>query len=110
VAELLSQPPVERSTVTVWSASPLRLREELDFDAGLITAYGYEVYRGTDRLYWYDDFPHANDPTLASTFPHHKHVPPNIKRNRIPAPEMSFTEPNLPALIQEIEVLIQLEK
>jgi hypothetical protein len=126
VAELLSQPPVERSTVTVWSASPytgvaegevffannlrLRLREELDFDAGLITAYGYEVYRGTDRLYWYDDFPHPNDPTLASTFPHHKHVPPNIKRNRIPAPEMSFTEPNLPALVQEIEALIQSEK
>lgn len=126
VAELLSKPPVERSTVTVWSASPytgvaegeiffannlrLRIREELDFDAGLITAYGYEVYRGTDRLYWYDDFPHPNDPTLASTFPHHKHVPPNIKRNRIPAPEMSFTEPNLPALVQEIEALIQSDK
>jgi hypothetical protein len=126
VAELLSRPPVERSTVTVWSASPytgvaegevffannfrLRIREELDFDAGLITAYGYEVYRATDRLYWYDDFPHPNDPTLASTFPHHKHVPPNIKRNRIPAPEISFTEPNLPALIQEVEVLIQSDK
>jgi hypothetical protein len=122
VAELLSRAPVERSTVTVWSASPytgvaegevffgndlrLRIREELDFEAGLITAYGYEVYRGTDRLYWYDDFPHPNDPTLAPTFPHHKHVPPNIKHNRIPAPEMSFTEPNLPALIQEIESLI----
>jgi hypothetical protein len=123
VAELLNRPPVERSTVTVWSASPytgvaegevffsnnlrLRIREELDFDAGLITAYGYEVYRETDRLYWYDDFPHPDDPTLASTFPHHKHVPPNIKRNRIPAPEISFTEPNLPVLLQEIEVLIQ---
>jgi len=126
VAELLGQPPVKRSTVTVWSASPytgvakgevffannlrLRIREELDFDAGLITAYGYEVYRGTDRLYWYDDFPQPNDPTLASTFPHHKHVPPNIKRNRIPAPKMSFTEPNLPALVQEIETLIQSDK
>ena len=126
VADLLSQPPVERSTVTVWSASPytgvaegevffannlrLRMREELDFEAGLITAYGYEVYRGADRLYWYDDFPHPNDPTLASTFPHHKHVPPNIKRNRIPAPEMSFSEPNLPVLIQEIEALIQSDK
>lgn len=126
VAELLSQPPVERSTVTVWSASPytgvaegevffannlrLRIREELDFDAGLITAYGYEVYRETERLYWYDDFPHPNDPTLASTFPHHKHVSPNIKRNRIPAPAISFTEPNLPTLIQEIEALIQADQ
>lgn len=54
VVQLLSQPPVERSTVTV--------------------------------------------------------VPPNIKRNRIPAPEMSFTESNLPVLIQDIEVLIQSDK
>jgi len=126
MAELLSQSPVKRSTVTDWSASPytgvaegeiffsdnlrLRIREELDFDAGLITAYGYEVYRGTERLYWYDDFPHPNDLTLASTFPHHKHVPPNIKHNRVPAPEIRFTEPNLPVLIQEIEVLIKLSK
>ncbi len=120
-AELLDRPTVERSTVTVWSDSPytgvvegevffsngirLRLRKELDFDAGLITSYGYEVYRGEERLYWYDDFPHPNDPTLASSFPHHKHMPPNIKRNRVPAPEISFTRPNLPVLIREIEKL-----
>lgn len=119
VAELLHRPTVERSTIAVWSDSRytgiaegeaffsnglrLRLREELDFDAGLITSYGYEVYRGTERLYWYDDFPHLNDPDLATTFPHHKHVPPDIKHNRVPAPEMSFTRPNLPALIREIE-------
>ena len=53
----------------------LRVREELDFDAGLIASYGYEVYRGDERLYWYDDFPHPNDSALASTFPHHKHAP-----------------------------------
>jgi len=119
VAELLSRPTVERSTVAVWSDSPytgiaegevffssgirLRMREELDFEAGLITSYGYEVYRGEERLYWYDDFPHPNDPVLASTFPHHKHVPPDIRRHRIPAPKMSFTQPNLPALTEEIE-------
>ncbi len=123
VAKLLHRPPVEHSTVAVWSDSPytgvaegevffsndirLRIREELDFDADLITSYGYEVYRGKERLYWYDDFPHPNDPTLASTHPHHKHVPPNIKRNRIPAPQMSFIKPNLSALIQEIEALIK---
>ena len=121
VAELLDRSSVERSTVVVWSASPytgiaegevyfshgirLRLREELDFDAGLITSYGYEVYRHDERLYWYDDFPHPNDPKLAATMPHHKHVPPDIKHNRIPAPNMSFEHPNLPALIQEIEEL-----
>ena len=122
VAELLDRPTVERSTVAVWSTSPytgvaegeiffsqrlrLRIREELDFDAGFITSYGYEVYQGEERLYWYDDFPHPNDATLASTFPHHKHVPPDIKRHRIPASEMSFTRPNLPLLIQEIEELL----
>jgi hypothetical protein len=79
------------------------MREELDFDAGLITSYGYEVYRHGERLYWYDDFPHPNDPILASTFPHHKHIQPDIKHNRIPAPEMSFTQPNLPVIIREIE-------
>jgi len=121
VAELLGRPTVQRSTVVVWSASPytgiaegevffsqgfrLRLREELDFAASLITAYGYEVYEGEERLYWYDDFPHPHDPTLAATFPHHKHVPPDMRRNRVPAPEMSFTSPNLPRLIQEIEKL-----
>jgi hypothetical protein len=119
ITELLGQPNVKYSTVAVWSESPytgiaegevlftnglrLRMREEVDFDAGLIVSYGYEVYRGDERLYWYDDFPHPTDPTLASTLPHHKHIPPDIKHHRIPAPNMSFTHPNLPALIQELE-------
>jgi hypothetical protein len=85
------------------------VREELDFEAGLITAYGYEVYRGDERLYWYDGFPHPNDSTLASTHPHHKHVPPDIKHHRIPAQEVSFTRPNLPVLIREVEELISQE-
>ena len=122
VAKLLHRSSIERSTVAVWSESSytgvaegevffsngfrLRIREELDFDAGLITAYGYEVYRGEERLYWYDDFPHPNDSTLASSYPHHKHVPPDIKHHQIPAPEMSFTKPNLPTLILEINALI----
>jgi hypothetical protein len=40
---------------------------------------------------------------VARTYPHHKHIPPNIKRNRIPAPDLSFTRLNLPFLIEEIE-------
>lgn len=88
VAELLSQPNVQSSTVAVWSDSPYT-----------------SVAEGDERLYWYDDFPHPNDPTLTSTMPHHKHIPPDIKHHRIPAPTMSFERPNLPALIQEIEEL-----
>ena len=122
LAELLHRPGIERSTITVWSASPytgvaegelffadgfrLRMREELDFDEQIITSYGYEVYKEAEKLYWYDDFPHPNDPSLASTHPHHKHVPPNIKRNRVPAPGISFTAPNLPQIIQELEELM----
>jgi hypothetical protein len=67
LAELLPQHSTERSTLRVWSDSPytgiaegevlfargfrLRVREELDFAAGLITSYGYEVYLGDERLY-----------------------------------------------------------
>ena len=119
VTELLNRPDVKNSTVSVWSDSPytgiaegevlftnglrLRMREEMDFEAGIIISYGYEVYRDEERLYWYDDFPHPNDPTLTSSIPHHKHIPPDIKHHRIPATHISFDRPNLPMLIQEIK-------
>jgi hypothetical protein len=34
-------------------------------------------------------------------------MPPDIKRNRIPAPGISFSKPNLPFIVQEIEKAIQ---
>lgn len=73
----------------------------------IIDSYGYEVWQGPQKLYWYDSQPHPDDPTLQSTHPHHKHVPPEIKHNRIPAPEMDFARPNLPALVREIERLLE---
>src|SRR5262245_53783175 len=122
IAEVINRPSVVQSRIRAWSVSPytgiaegevqfvnqfrLRLREELDFAERLITSYAYEVYQRTEKLYWYDDFPHPNDPTLASTHPHHKHVPPDIKRNRIPAPGLSYQHPNLLPLITEIEALV----
>jgi hypothetical protein len=86
----------------------LVVREKLSFALapGLIKGYGYEVWRGNELLYWYDSQPHPNEPTLASTDPHHKHVPPDIKHNRLPAPGLGFDVPNLPFLIAEIESLI----
>lgn len=123
IAELLNRPTILHSTVSIWSDSPytgitegeiffphgfrLRIREELDFDAALISSYGYEAYHGEEKLFWYDDFPHPSDQELASTFPHHKHIPPNIKRHRIPALEISFTKSNLFILVQEMEALIE---
>lgn len=99
--------------------------ELLNFQQGVIEAYRYEVsrchppftesplpeaaeycrasYPGKEKLYWYDSWPHPNDPSLASTYPHHKHIPPDIKHHRVPAPGLSFTRPNLPFLIEEIE-------
>ena len=115
-------PSVHRSTVTFVrrGLSLARVTGELFFDHGIrivlrerilymrlpaiIDWYGYEVWQGNQKLYWYD--PQPNNPELQSTHPHHKHIPPDIKHNRIPAPEMSFTQPNLPNLIREIENLV----
>lgn len=84
----------------------LVMRERLMFAAGAleIVSYGYEVWRGAEKLYWYDSQPHPDDATLGSTHPHHKHVLPDIKHHRLPAPGLSFTSPNLPFLIAEIEM------
>ncbi len=68
-----------------------------------LVRYGYEAWQGSKRLYWYDSQPHPDDASLASTFPHHKHLPPDIKHHRVPAPGISFDEPNLPFLIEELE-------
>lgn len=80
----------------------LFVRERLDFARESILGYGYEVWQSADKLYWYDSQEHPDDPTLASTNPHHKHIPPDTKHHRIPAPNLSFDRPNLPFLIQEI--------
>jgi len=78
--------------------------EILTWDEGpvLIQRYSYEVWSGNEKVYWYDPQPHPNDPSLAGTHPHHKHIPPSIKHNRMPAPGLSFEKPNLPFLINEI--------
>ena len=113
-------PSVQRSTLTIVRAGRgmAELRGEIDFPTGIrlkvyefltwdnellvIDAYSYDVFQGDSQLYWYDSQPHPHISSLASTDPHHKHVPPDIKHNRIPAPGLSFTSPNLPYLIQEI--------
>lgn len=78
-------------------------RVSWDIEALTIQGYSYEVWQGSDKIYWYDSQSHPNDPMLASTDPHHKHIPPNIKRHRVPAPGLSFDTPNLSFLIDEIK-------
>jgi len=107
----------------------LCVQEFLNFELGLIEGYSYEVtlfpdsenslpspkdycrtaYPDKNKEYWYDSFPHPNDPTLAATHPHHKHIPPDIKHHRILAPNITFTAPNLPFIIEEIAARWNLE-
>ncbi len=85
------------------------VRERILYDRlpAVIDWYGYEIWRRKEKLYWYDPQPHPSEPALQSTHPHHKHLPPDIKHNRVVAPGMSFTEPNLPKLIEEVVALIE---
>ena len=100
---------VARLTGDLAFAGGLRLAvwEHLQFGGpgNSIVQYSYEVWRGDEKLYWYDSQPHPGDAVLRSTHPHHKHIPPDIKHHRIPAPQLSFDRPNLPLLIAEIEAL-----
>lgn len=99
-------PIVSRSTLVFArvGASMARISGELFMQNGIkliIDGYGYEVWRGDEKLYWYDSQPHPNEPALQSSHPHHKHIHPDIKRNRIPAPEIQFDRPNIIWLIEE---------
>jgi hypothetical protein len=85
----------------------LAVYERLTWDTGpvAIEGYSYDVWFGNEKLFWYDSQPHPGDRALASTDPHHKHIPPDIKHHRIPAPGLTFVPPNLPYLLREIESL-----
>lgn len=92
--------------LTFESDCVLGVWELLDLSSGSIRNYSYELDCAGERVWWYDPTEHPGDPTLASSFPHHKHIGPDIKHHRIPAPEISFTRPNLPTLIRQVEELL----
>lgn len=105
----------------------LCVTEILNFEMQAIASYGYEVSRSPTSIPMLTTFPlllnsarrvrrsKTNStgtipfPTrifrLWQPHPHHKHIHPDIKHNRIPASNISFTRPNLPILIEEIESL-----
>ena len=111
-------PRIQRSTLVLATIGPtlaklegqvtfagdvtLDVWELIDFEAGRIRSYSYEIYQAGEKIAWYDPFEHPHIPELARTYPHHKHIPPDIKHHRVPAPDISFEQPNLPTLIQEI--------
>jgi hypothetical protein len=80
----------------------LEVWELIDFSARRIRTYSYEVYRGDEKICWYDSWEHPENPALASTFPHHKHVPPNLRDHRVPAPGISFESPNLDVILNDV--------
>lgn len=80
----------------------LEVWELIDFATRRIRAYSYEVYRGDEQLCWYDPWEHPEIPALASTFPHHKHIPPNLRDHRVPAPGISFEFPNLDVVLEDV--------
>lgn len=92
---------VVRGNIRFRNGLELRVSEIVDFVAGRISDYGYTVFRGEERIRWYDPQPHPENPGLASTFPHHYHEPPDMKHNRRPAPGITFQSPNLPTLIAD---------
>lgn len=120
--EVPRHPAVEQSTLHLYSNSAftgflrgalflsnsleLRVFEYLDFASGEILEYSYSVYRDNEKIRWYDPQPHPENPSLAATFPHHFHAPPDIKHNRLPTDGISFNSPNLFTLI---EVCLALE-
>ena len=88
---------IRHSTVilTRRGASLARVSGELQFDYSIrlivrerilyhrlpavIDEYGYEVWFGKDKLFWYDAQPHPDDSALQRTYPHHKHIQQTLK-------------------------------
>ena len=114
-------PSIQSSTLSAYTIGPftaevegtiafrtgyvLDVWELLDLSNHTIRSYSYELNHAGERIWWYDPTEHPGDVTLGSSYPHHKHVPPDIKHHRIPAPEISFTRPNLPILVEQVERL-----
>jgi hypothetical protein len=95
---------IAKGTIHFAKSIRLEIREALDFALEeWITGYSYAVYFQDAKKYWYDSQGHPDDPDLQSAHPHHKHIPPDIKHHRIPAPQLSFRKENLSVLIHEIE-------
>ena len=90
-----------RGVVQLRNGLELRVFEYLDLTDGELLDYSYEVFRGDDKIRWYDPQPHPEDASLQPTFPHHYHEEPDIKHHRLLAHGISSTAPNLPTLIAD---------
>lgn len=87
---------VIRGSVRFRNGIELRVSEVIDFVAGRISDYSYIVFRGVERIRWYDPQPHPEILELADTFPHHLHEPPDIKHNQSPLRASVSVRPTFP--------------
>lgn len=90
-----------RGSVYFRSGLELRVFEYVDLTDGELLNYSYTVYRGGEKVRWYDPQPHPEDPNLTDNFPHHCHTPPDIRHNRAPAQGLAFDTRNLPVVLAE---------
>ncbi len=89
---------------TIWFRNGLRLKvvEVIDFAVREILDYSYTVYQGQRKKVKKNTQTHHEKPNRTKTKQHNKHVLPNIRKNRKPAPGINFAHLNLPTLIEEI--------
>jgi hypothetical protein len=80
----------------------LEVWELVDFNEHRLRSYSYEVFLRSEKFCWYDHWPHPELPELAATFPHHRHLPPNLRDNRLPASGIGFDHPNLDVVLADI--------
>ncbi|HAO22980.1 MAG: hypothetical protein BWK80_29845 [Desulfobacteraceae bacterium IS3] len=99
-----------KGSIIFQDGSELRVFEYIDMSDGELLSYSYTFFQGEKQIRWYDPQPHPENTDLARTFPHHFHEEPDIKHNRKPAPGISFTALNLPALISDYKKFIGLIK
>lgn len=95
------QTAIVRGSVTFHNGLELRVFEFLDLAEEEILDYSYTLFRGDEKVRWYDPQPHPENLELAPTFPHHFHAPPDIKHNHKPAPGISFSAPNIEQLVKD---------
>ena len=101
---------IVRGNIVFKNDLELRAFEYIDLSDGEIFEYSYTVFRGEEKIRWYDPQPHPENQALAETFPHHFHEGPNIKHNRKAAPGINFEVPNIPTLIADCVKLVEGKK
>ena len=69
--------------------------------------YTLTIHKADGTTVVKDVMPKKGSVVLEPDIRAHFSVSPDIRHNRIPATEMSFSRPNLPAVIREIDIAME---